>query len=59
MDLKLNGKEYFISYEPTQLLQRITTVEEIASTVTYYCSEVSAATNGATIRAEGGLIRCI
>ena len=48
-----------MSYEPTQLLQRITTVEEIASTVTYYCSEVSDATNGATIRAEGGLIRCI
>lgn len=52
-------KEYFVTYEPTQLLQRITTVEEIASTVTYYCSEVSAATNGATIRAEGGLIRSI
>lgn len=58
-DLDQAIKEYFISYEPTQLLQRITTVEEIASTVTYYCSEVSAATNGATIRAEGGLIRCI
>lgn len=52
-------KEYFITYEPTQLLQRITTVEEIASTVVYYCSEVSAATNGASIRAEGGLIRSI
>lgn len=52
-------KEYFVTYEPTSLLQRITTVEEISSTVTYYCSEVSAATNGATIRAEGGLIRSI
>lgn len=52
-------KEYFVTYEPTQLLQRITTVEEVASTIVYYCSEVSAATNGATIRAEGGLIRSI
>ncbi len=52
-------REYFITYEPTQLLQRITTVEEVAATVVYYCSEVSAATNGATIRAEGGLIRSI
>lgn len=58
-DLDQAIKEYFVTYEPTQLLQRITTVEEIASTATYYCSEVSAATNGATIRAEGGLIRCI
>ncbi len=58
-DLDQAIREYFITYEPTQLLQRITTVEEIASTVTYYCSEVSAATNGATIRAEGGLIRSI
>lgn len=52
-------REYFITYEPTQLLQRITTVEEVASTIVYYCSEVAAATNGATIRAEGGLIRSI
>ena len=58
-DLDQAIRDYFITYEPTQLLQRITTVEEIASTVTYYCSEVSAATNGATIRAEGGLIRSI
>lgn len=52
-------REYFVNYEPTQLLQRITTVEEVASTIVYYCSEVAAATNGATIRAEGGLIRSI
>ncbi|MDR1902289.1 MAG: SDR family oxidoreductase [Treponema sp.] len=52
-------KEYFVTYEPAQLLQRITTVEEVASTITYYCSEVSAATNGAAIRAEGGIIRSI
>lgn len=52
-------KEYFVTYEPTQLLQRITTVEEIAATITYYSSEVSAATNGATIRVEGGVIRSI
>lgn len=58
-DLDTAIREYFVNYEPTQLLQRITTVEEVASTITYYCSEVSAATNGATIRAEGGIIRSI
>lgn len=58
-DLDQAIREYFVNYEPTQLLQRITTVEEVASTVVYYCSEISAATNGATIRAEGGIIRSI
>lgn len=58
-DLDTAIREYFVTYEPSQLLQRITTVEEIADTVTYFCSELSAATNGAAIRAEGGLIRSI
>lgn len=58
-DLDQAIREYFMTYEPTQLLQRITTVEEVASTIVYYCSEVSSATNGAAIRAEGGLIRSI
>lgn len=58
-DLDQAIRDYFITYEPTQLLQRITTVDEIAATIVYYCSERSAATNGATIRAEGGLIRSI
>ena len=52
-------KQYFTTYDPTQLLQRTTTVEEVASTIVYYCSEVAAAKNGATIRAEGGIIRSI
>lgn len=52
-------KEYFVTYEPTQLLQRMTTVDEVASVVAYYCSPASAAANGATVRAEGGIIRSI
>jgi NAD(P)-dependent dehydrogenase (short-subunit alcohol dehydrogenase family) len=52
-------KEYFISYDPTQLLQRPTTVEEVAAVIVYYSSEIAAAANGATVRAEGGLIRSI
>ncbi|MDY3618703.1 SDR family NAD(P)-dependent oxidoreductase [Agathobaculum sp.] len=58
-DLDTAIREYFVTYEPSQLLQRITSVEEIADTVAYFCSELSAATNGAAIRAEGGLIRSI
>lgn len=51
--------KYFTSYEPSHLLQRPTTEEEIANTVVYFCSELSAATNGSAIRAEGGIIRHI
>ena len=52
-------KDYFREYDPTSLLQRFASVEEVAHTVTYYCSELSAATNGASIRVEGGVIRSI
>ncbi len=51
-------KDYFKEYDPTSPLQRFATVEEVAI-ATYYCSSLSAATNGASIRAEGGVIRSI
>lgn len=51
--------DFFKNLRPTSLLQRFASVEEIANTVTYYASELSSATNGAAIRAEGGLIRSI
>ena len=44
---------------PTSLLQRFATVEEIADTVVYYSSPLASATNGASIRVEGGLLRSI
>ena len=37
-----------------QLQQRFADVLEIAHTLTYYCSPLSAATNGAVIRLDGG-----
>lgn len=50
---------FFKNLRPTSLLQRFATVEEVASTVTYYASPLASATNGASIRVEGGLIRSI
>lgn len=52
-------KDFFKNLRPTSLLQRFATVEEVASTVTYYASPLASATNGASIRVEGGLIRSI
>jgi NAD(P)-dependent dehydrogenase (short-subunit alcohol dehydrogenase family) len=60
---KISPKEveqnFFKNMRPTSLLQRFASVDEIADTVAYYASPLSSATNGASIRAEGGLIRSI
>lgn len=52
-------EDFFRNMRPTSLLQRFASVEEIADTVVYFSSPLASATNGASIRAEGGLIRSI
>ena len=52
-------KDFFNNMRPTSLLQRFASVEEIADTVVYFSSPLASATNGASIRADGGLIRSI
>jgi NAD(P)-dependent dehydrogenase (short-subunit alcohol dehydrogenase family) len=44
---------------PTSLIQRFASVEEIANMVVYVSSKQSAATNGAALRAEGGIVQTI
>jgi NAD(P)-dependent dehydrogenase (short-subunit alcohol dehydrogenase family) len=48
--------EFFAKWRATSLLQRMIEPEEIASLVAYVASPLSAATNGAALRVEGGLI---
>lgn len=45
---------FFTQERPTSLIQRFATEEEVAQTITYYASPLSAATNGAAIRIDGG-----
>ena len=52
-------EDFFKNMRPTSLLQRFATVEEVADTTVYYASPLASATNGASIRVEGGLIRSI
>lgn len=52
-------EDFFRNMRPTSLLQRFASVEEIADTVAYYSSTLASATNGASIRVEGGLVRSI
>ena len=44
---------------PSSLLQRMTSVEEVANMVVYAASKEASATNGAALRAEGGIVNTI
>jgi len=46
-------------HRPSSLLQRFARVEEIANMVVYVSSKESSVTNGAALRAEGGIIQTI
>ncbi|CAN5715919.1 SDR family oxidoreductase [soil metagenome] len=48
--------EFFAKHRATSLLQRMLEPEEIANLVAYIASPLSSATNGAALRAEGGLM---
>jgi NAD(P)-dependent dehydrogenase (short-subunit alcohol dehydrogenase family) len=50
---------FFASARPSSLLKRVTTTDEVASMVTYLCSEAASATTGASIRVDGGVVRSI
>jgi len=52
-------REFFRSMRPSSLLKRFATPEEVAALVTFVCSPVSSATNGAALRADGGVVRSI
>ncbi len=54
------SKEYFADGEGrTSLLERWADPAEIASLVTYLCSPKASATNGAALRADGGMVRSL
>jgi NAD(P)-dependent dehydrogenase (short-subunit alcohol dehydrogenase family) len=50
-------QEFFKTIRPTSLLKRFATTEEVASLVTYVCSPLSSATNGAALRVDGGVVK--
>jgi NAD(P)-dependent dehydrogenase (short-subunit alcohol dehydrogenase family) len=50
---------FFKQVRPTSLLQRFASVDEIANLVVYVSSNEASATNGAALRAEGGIVQTI
>lgn len=52
-------KDFFRRLRPSSLLQRFATTDEVAAMATFIASPLSAATNGAAVRVEGGVVRSI
>src|SRR5271156_2899663 len=52
-------KEFFKSVRPSSLLKRFATTDEVANMIVYLSSPLASATNGAAVRADGGVIRAI
>jgi NAD(P)-dependent dehydrogenase (short-subunit alcohol dehydrogenase family) len=50
---------FFEKLRPTSLLQRMIEPEEVANLVAYVASPLSAATNGAALRVDGGVVASI
>jgi NAD(P)-dependent dehydrogenase (short-subunit alcohol dehydrogenase family) len=53
------ASQFIKQFRPTSLLQRFASVEEIANMVVYVASKEASATNGAALRAEGGIVQTI
>src|SRR5215813_4574858 len=53
------GANFVRDHRPSSLLQRFASADEIANMVVYVASREASATNGAALRAEGGIINTI
>lgn len=52
-------RAFFLTARPTSILRRFIEPWEVAALVAYVCSPLSAATNGAALRVDGGVVRCL
>ena len=50
-------RETFTVRKTSSLLGRYTTPDEVANLICYVCSPASIATNGASLRVDGGIVR--
>lgn len=52
-------KEFFKTARPSSLIRRFAAPEEIAAMIVYLSSPLASATNGASVRVDGGLVKTI
>jgi NAD(P)-dependent dehydrogenase (short-subunit alcohol dehydrogenase family) len=52
-------KQFFMQARPTSILKRFIEPAEIANVVAFVCSSLGSAMNGASVRADGGVVRSI
>jgi NAD(P)-dependent dehydrogenase (short-subunit alcohol dehydrogenase family) len=52
-------KQFFEHVRPSFLLKRFAIVDEVAAMATHLAGELSSATNGAALRADGAVVRAI
>jgi len=52
-------KEFFNEARPTSLIQRFADPQEIANMIAYVASPLSSATNGASLKVDGGVVKTI
>jgi NAD(P)-dependent dehydrogenase (short-subunit alcohol dehydrogenase family) len=52
-------RDFFRTARPSSILQRFTTIEEVAAMIVYVCSVPASATTGASVRVDGGVVRSI
>jgi NAD(P)-dependent dehydrogenase (short-subunit alcohol dehydrogenase family) len=53
------ASQFVKQYRPSSLLQRFASVDEIANVVVFVASKEASVTNGAALRAEGGIVETI
>lgn len=59
IDAKQAERDFFTHARPTSLLKRFILPEEVANLIVYVCSPHASATNGASLRVDGGVVRAI
>lgn len=50
-------KEFFAHVRPTSLIQRFSSIQEVASMVAYIASPLASSTTGAALRVDGGTVK--
>ena len=62
MNLGLDGKLALVTgstARPSSVIQRFARTDEVAAMIAYVCSAAAAATTGAALRVDGGVVRSI